>query len=83
MTYAKTDALRAQVIAIIEEMTLSQRFQRPPAYKAVCKRLKESAITTGYGRQFDPTTLYALLYRSGYSGIWGVTYHQIRKRANQ
>lgn len=72
MTYAKTDALRARVIATIEEMTLAQRFMRPPPYNAVCRRLNKDSIATGYGRKFDPTTLYALLYRSGYSGIWGV-----------
>ena len=72
MTYKKTDAIRSQVIAIIENTTRTQRFMRPPTYKTICEQLAKNGITTGYGRRFDPTTLYAFLHRSGYSGLWGV-----------
>ena len=75
MTYKKTDVIRSKVIAIIEDTTRTQRFMRPPAYKTICEQLAENGITTGYGRRFDPTTLYAFLYRSGYSGLWGVVQH--------
>ncbi|RUM57380.1 MAG: hypothetical protein DSY85_01080 [Marinomonas sp.] len=73
MTYPKTDMLRQQVIETIAEVRKESRWRWPPAYKLVCQRLTEKGIKTGYGRRFDPTTLYAFLRRSGYSGIWGVT----------
>ena len=72
MTYPKTDILRQQVVETIMEAKQECHRLHPPAYKLVCKRLIEKGIFTGYGRRFDPTTLYAFLYRSGYSGIWGV-----------
>lgn len=72
MTYKKTDELRRKVIATIVEAKKESRRLAPPAYKVICAKLDQAEITTGYGRRFDPTTLYAFLYRSGYSGIWGV-----------
>lgn len=73
MTYAKTDTKRKQVLEAITQIQSESRWRWPPAYKKVCKRLTEQGIMTGYGRRFDPTTLYAFLRRSGYRGIWGVT----------
>lgn len=72
MTYQKTDIIRQQVIETIAEVRRESHWRRVPAYKLVCKRLTEKGILTGYGRRFDPTTLYAFLRRSGYNGIWGV-----------
>lgn len=72
MTYPKTDTLRQQVVETIIETKQECHRLHPPAYKLVCKRLTEKGIVTGYGRRFDPTTLYAFLYRSGYFGMANV-----------
>ena len=72
MTYAKTDALRHKVLETIVEAKQECHRLHPPAYKAVCRKLKERGVTTGYGKQWSPRTLYAFLWRSGYSGVHGV-----------
>lgn len=72
-TYQKTDTLRHKVVKLILEAYHTQSAHDPlPTYKRICWQLEQEGIRTGYNRQFDPTTLYGLLYRSGYSGIAGV-----------
>ena len=43
-----------------------------PSYKIVCRYLKKANLTSSIGNEWTERSLYRMLQRSGYSGLWGL-----------
>lgn len=45
---------------------------RIPSYRAVCHYLNKNGLTSSVGNQWTERSLYRMLQRSGYRGLWGL-----------
>jgi hypothetical protein len=45
---------------------------RNPSYKTVCRYLNKQGSTSSIGNEWTERSLYRMLQRSGYSGLWGL-----------
>lgn len=45
---------------------------RRPSYKTVCCYLNKKELTSSVGNTWTERSLYRMLQRSGYSGLWGL-----------
>jgi hypothetical protein len=59
-----------QVIVSISRM-LTSPYKRP-SYKSVCLRLNKNNITSSVGNYWTERSIYRMLQRCGYSGLWGL-----------
>jgi len=45
---------------------------RIPSYRTVCRYLNKNELTSSVGNEWTERSLYRMLQRSGYSGLWGL-----------
>ena len=45
---------------------------RRPSYRYVCRVLNDNEITSSVGNAWTERSIYRMLQRSGYSGLWGL-----------
>jgi len=50
---------------------LTNRYRRPN-YRTVCRLLNDNEVTTSVGNAWTERSIYRMLQRSGYSGLWGL-----------
>jgi hypothetical protein len=50
---------------------LSNR-SRVPSYRAVCQLLNENEFESSVGNSWTERSIYRMLQRKGYSGLWGL-----------
>ncbi|WP_432280225.1 recombinase family protein [Thalassotalea castellviae] len=59
--------------AIITKISLMLTYPyKRPSYRAVCRRLNESEFTSSVGNAWTERSIYRMLQRNGYSGLWGL-----------
>jgi hypothetical protein len=46
---------------------------RIPSYRAVCNYLNKNGCTSSIGNSWTERSLYRMLQRNGYSGLWGLS----------
>ncbi|WP_404851452.1 recombinase family protein [Colwellia sp. RSH04] len=49
---------------------------RRPSYKTVCRLLNKNELTSSVGNIWTERSIYRMLQRSGYSGLWGLQKYQ-------
>ncbi len=50
-----------------------------PSYKTVCRRLNDSDLNSSAGNVWTERSIYRMLQRSGYSGLWGLQKFKLGK----
>jgi hypothetical protein len=64
------------VIAMHENMQQVNRLliyqYRIPSYRMVCRYLNKNGSTSSIGNSWTERSLYRMLQRNGYSGLWGL-----------
>ena len=58
------------IISNIARM-LTNRYRRP-SYRTVCRILNENEFTSSVGNVWTERSIYRMLQRNGYSGLWGL-----------
>ena len=59
-----------KIIADIARM-LTYPYSRP-SYRTVCRQLNKNELTSSVGNTWTERSIYRMLQRSGYSGLWGL-----------
>ncbi len=60
----------AKIIQIVERLVVHR--YRIPSYKLVCNHLNESGLRSSVGNKWTERSLYRMLQRNSFSGLWGL-----------
>jgi hypothetical protein len=58
---------------VIDNITRTVGYSyRIPSYRAICRILEHHGILSSVGNKWTERSVYRLLQRNGYSGLWGL-----------
>lgn len=69
----RTEQLKHNKKVINQVSSLLIHKYRRPSYRTVCCYLNRNYLTTSVGNEWTERSLYRMLQRSGYSGLWGLS----------
>ena len=70
MNRKKQQQHNQKIIANILKM-LTYPYRRP-SYRTVCRLLNKNELTSSVGNTWTERSIYRMLQRNGYSGLWGL-----------
>jgi len=68
----RTEQLKHNKKVINQVSSLLIHKYRYPSYRTVCRFLNKNEFTSSVGNEWTERSLYRMLQRSGYSGLWGL-----------